>query len=519
MVVRSGQHVSSEGRIYHPYLAKWNHQCQLVELLKVLEDIFSREPPVVAKPSGQYQPVPQSTGVAAPPPRPPLPVELRRDGSNNSAERRPSLPPKPFEQRLPSFPPRSSLQSRPPPPLPQESRQAAAQTRLQTLPPSQVSLQSFQPFHINPSLQTQTLAYQTPTLDQVPGQIGNRINASQGISGQPVSWTQPAYSQQPQSQNHTQNQSIQRQPQPQPLDLLTSPFDPPLPLQAENLPAPPIPPNPEKDALLSAISHSLTTQLQSVVTSNAAAIQPLTAQHAAMTHALHNLQQERGALLQLQSLLDSNEQILHQAMHDADECIASAQHKAVPGVDEVLFAPTVVGQQLYDLIAEEKASVETRDVLSRALDRGRISSELQKIQGNAKQDRAQTENTLSHTVGKVGPYTISGSGTLTKDDPDRSRGEWNQTFGAAKEAFGGLVGAEGLKADGIRQNREGKEQEARGQVNDFGKGVGDRVAGAVGGVVASLTGDQNAQDEFRRLHDVGKTMQRSAETDVQRKQQ
>lgn len=81
------------------------------------------------------------------------------------------------------------------------------------------------------------------------------------------------------------------------------------------------------------------------------------------------------------------------------------------------------------------------------------------------------------------------------------------------------VGAEGLKADGIRQNREGKEQEARGQVNDFGKGVGDRVAGAVGGVVASLTGDQNAQDEFRRLHDVGKTMQRSAETDVQRKQQ
>ena len=45
-------------------------------------------------------------------------------------------------------------------------------------------------------------------------------------------------------------------------------------------------------------------------------------------------------------------------------------------MDEVLFAPTVVGQQLYDLIAEEKASVETRDVLARALDRGRISSEV-----------------------------------------------------------------------------------------------------------------------------------------------
>ena len=62
-------------------------------------------------------------------------------------------------------------------------------------------------------------------------------------------------------------------------------------------------------------------------------------------------------------------------MRDADDCIASAQHKAVPSVDEVLVAPTVVGQQLYDLVADEKACADTRDVLARALDRGRISSE------------------------------------------------------------------------------------------------------------------------------------------------
>ena len=88
-----------------------------------------------------------------------------------------------------------------------------------------------------------------------------------------------------------------------------------------------------------------------------------------------HLQHERNALLQLQGLLNSNENILHQAMRDANECIASAQHTAIPGVDEVLVAPTVVGQQLDELTADVKACIETRDVLARALDRGRISSE------------------------------------------------------------------------------------------------------------------------------------------------
>ena len=94
-----------------------------------------------------------------------------------------------------------------------------------------------------------------------------------------------------------------------------------------------------------------------------------------MQNSMRNLQQEHGALLSLQELLNSNESILHAAMRDADNCIANAHHRAVPGVDEVLVAPTVVGQQLYDLVAEEKACVESREVLGRALDRGRISSE------------------------------------------------------------------------------------------------------------------------------------------------
>jgi hypothetical protein len=76
------------------------------------------------------------------------------------------------------------------------------------------------------------------------------------------------------------------------------------------------------------------------------------------------------------------------------------------------------------------------------------------------------------------------------------------------------VGAEGLKQEGIQQNYEGKGQEAQGQLNDFGKGVSDRVTGAVGGAFAGLTGDRAKEAEYQKQHDVGKTSQRSAEADI-----
>jgi ESCRT-I complex subunit TSG101 len=59
-------------------------------------------------------------------------------------------------------------------------------------------------------------------------------------------------------------------------------------------------------------------------------------------------------------------------MRKADEVIASAVDREVPGVDEVLVAPTVVGGQLYELICEERAVGDAMFVLGRALERERI---------------------------------------------------------------------------------------------------------------------------------------------------
>jgi hypothetical protein len=73
-----------------------------------------------------------------------------------------------------------------------------------------------------------------------------------------------------------------------------------------------------------------------------------------------------------------------------------------------------------------------------------------------------------------------------------------------------------LKSAGAQQNAEGKGQEAQGQLNDFGSGVANRVTGAVGGAVAGVTGDRDAQLKAQEQHDVGKTQQRGAEHDIQK---
>lgn len=73
-----------------------------------------------------------------------------------------------------------------------------------------------------------------------------------------------------------------------------------------------------------------------------------------------------------------------------------------------------------------------------------------------------------------------------------------------------------LKKAGAQQNAEGKGQEAQGQLNDFGSGIADRVTGSVGGAVAGITGDREAQLKAQDQHDKGKTQQRGAEADIQK---
>ncbi|KAL8745980.1 MAG: hypothetical protein Q9190_001945 [Brigantiaea leucoxantha] len=143
-----------------------------------------------------------------------------------------------------------------------------------------------------------------------------------------------------------------------------------------------------------------------------------------------------------------------------------------------------------------------------------------KAEAAARKDQAASEKEASHTLGKLGPFNVSPSGGMSTNDPNRTEGKqsgsWNQTVGSAKESFGGLVGAEGLKKEGERQNAEGKGQEAQGQLTDLGSGIQDRVKGTVGGAFAGLTGDREKEEEMRMKHDDAKVKQRSAEADIQK---
>ena len=89
-------------------------------------------------------------------------------------------------------------------------------------------------------------------------------------------------------------------------------------------------------------------------------------------------------------------------------------------------------------------------------------------------------------------------------------------MGSAKEAIGGLLGAEGLKKEGQQQNAEGKGLEAEGQLADYGSGMKKRVEGTLGGMAAGVTRDREKQMEKQLQHDDGKTQLRSAQADIQK---
>ncbi|CCC08882.1 hypothetical protein SMACR_07519 [Sordaria macrospora] len=135
-------------------------------------------------------------------------------------------------------------------------------------------------------------------------------------------------------------------------------------------------------------------------------------------------------------------------------------------------------------------------------------------EGELKKEKAHAEHAASHDTAKLPGFTATTDGAVAADHPDRASGSWKQTAGAAKEFVGGTIGSEELKQAGRQQNREGQEQEARGQVKDLGEGAKDRFTGQLGNAAAALVGDREKEAEYQAQHDVGKAQQRGAEHDI-----
>ncbi|KAI6944837.1 hypothetical protein KC355_g15299 [Hortaea werneckii] len=207
----------------------------------------------------------------------------------------------------------------------------------------------------------------------------------------------PSYQQHPPNQLHPQYQQQQNLPPnqipqtpqptkpPPPPDLLTTdPFEISLPTDPTNtnhLPstAPPIPPNPEKEHLLSALSSTLATQTQAKVSQNLQAVAPLQAQNSALRAAIGKLEKEVQGLEEWGRVLDSNEGILRRSIKECEGVVgrykstssATQQDGAGgthhPPIDDILVPPTLVANQLWTLCAEEASCREAMYVLQQAV--------------------------------------------------------------------------------------------------------------------------------------------------------
>ncbi|GIK01843.1 hypothetical protein Aspvir_005884 [Aspergillus viridinutans] len=450
MAVRVGQHVTLEGRVYHHCLAHWAEawdRSNLVDFLMILREVFAKEPPVKYKqpqvPQGPQQAGPTQT----PPPLPPLPPELsssthRPSPTPQSAPSQPTglvpppPPPKPGQAvaaEQPQVP--QAGRYNPPPPLP-------------PLPPREQDLrrQSLQ-FHANMGGHIPNRSFQyPPERSGAPGGTPGSYGLPNAVQAIPAYTSRPPYQpgdggpprspppaslprgpqqppfpvqqapahpslyqqigtryQQPpqpvmqplphgQPQTNIPTHQPSQKPKSQTPDLLTSPFELELPSFTPTGPAPPIPPNPEKDALLHAVSKTLAETVQANVSQSESAAQSLLSQSQSLQTAVATLQGEISSLNTLNSTLQSNTSILQQSLHRADGVIAAAQARissstaqghpsssgldaapsALPPIDEVLVAPTVVGKQLYDLVSEERGIQQAIYALQAALVKGVI---------------------------------------------------------------------------------------------------------------------------------------------------
>ena len=212
-----------------------------------------------------------------------------------------------------------------------------------------------------------------------------RPNVNAGYTHDPAlnsPYRHTSISQQQQQQQQQQPLSINQAALHPPIeDLLSSPLDIGASHHtASGSPtnAPPIPPNPEKDALLRAIGKTVYERRAAFQQRTRSHTLPaLRAQHAAMIDTHTALQHEISELESLEATLSANEGILAQSMRQADEVMRDARNRATDhllpaNIDDLLVAPTAVGQQLYRVVAEERALEDVLLVLAKALDQGRI---------------------------------------------------------------------------------------------------------------------------------------------------
>lgn len=128
--------------------------------------------------------------------------------------------------------------------------------------------------------------------------------------------------------------------------------------------------------MLHQIAQKLYSIRQAEIGKHGTTLQSLAAQRIALNNALVKLQQESSGLTAIKGMLDGNQAALNESLARADQLIKKVPALTPPSIDDLLVAPTVVANQLYDLVAEEKALGDAIFNLGRAVEKGRIEPQV-----------------------------------------------------------------------------------------------------------------------------------------------
>ncbi|EPS45236.1 hypothetical protein H072_772 [Dactylellina haptotyla CBS 200.50] len=146
-----------------------------------------------------------------------------------------------------------------------------------------------------------------------------------------------------------------------------------LPVSAANTAPPPLPPNPEKDRLINEIAKVIQQKADAAATKTIASLDQTASQADAMAKTEAYMERERMELIRINDICEKDQRILNDRIGMADDLIREVRDREAPNIDAVVVAPTVVHNQLYELVTDDMAIEDTIYVLGKALDKERIT--------------------------------------------------------------------------------------------------------------------------------------------------
>ncbi|KIY46727.1 UEV-domain-containing protein [Fistulina hepatica ATCC 64428] len=375
MIVKASKHLDVSGRLSLPYIMDWEKKpeaCNISALLEAMQDQFSREPPVYAKPteeapSSSTRPAQTLSGSTPPvPPKPGIPPPAFV-GSQSVAPSAAST-----TSQAMDFSPSHANNSPPvperPPPPPQYTsgpRYAASPQYTASLADSTLSNSPWLPHFLQPRRPP-------PPVPQPPAPstqlVSHPVSAQVPVPSPPAPPPPPVPI--PPSEV-VSPQSTSRAPPPNLLDGDAADVSE-APVAA---PPPPRPPNPELLSLHAAVHAKLTSELASLTQALSLDAERLRGMQADLLQGEAAIRDERGRLEAVRDVCVSVRARVGTVVSDAERELERVRARGEPEVDELVCGTSIVHNQLINLVAEDNAIEDTMYHLHRALTAGRIDLE------------------------------------------------------------------------------------------------------------------------------------------------